>query len=176
MRHLRLLAALAAVIVLLITFGAGPAAADGDEKPIIISAFPNAPGMVTLEWVHSGDDVFWFVVELETPFAYWTPDHDKRVWSVTGLEPSTTYRFRVCAVYDFNRICSDEDGIGYVSITTMPPEQPPPPPPPPVHAPLPAPVLTATARSVSEIYLTWQFPGYEARLTSAALYRDGAFI
>jgi hypothetical protein len=157
----------------LITFGTGTAAADGDKKPTIIRAFPNAPGMITLEWVHSGDDVFWFVVEQEAPFAFWTLDRDKRIWSVAGLEPNTTYRYRVCAVYDFNRVCSDEDGVGYASIPTMPPEQPPPPPP--AQVP-PAPVLTATARSVSEVYLTWQFPGYEARLSSAKLYRDGAFI
>jgi hypothetical protein len=37
-------------------------------------------------------------------------------------------------------------------------------------------VRAASPRSRAEIYLTWEFPGYGARLTGAALYRDGAMI
>ena len=106
----------------------------GNEQPFNVVAFPNAPGMITLTWDHSGEDVYWFVVEQETPYTYWLPDRDKRIWSVLGLEPDHTYRYRVCAVYDYNRVCSDEGGVGWVSVTTFPPEQqpvPPPPPPPP---------------------------------------------
>jgi hypothetical protein len=102
----------------------------GSEQPFNIVAFPNAPGMITLTWNHSGEGVYWFVVEQESPYTYWLPDRDKRIWSVLGLEPNHTYRYRVCAVYDYNRVCSDESGIGWVSVTTFPPEQPPVPPPP----------------------------------------------
>jgi hypothetical protein len=106
----------------------------GQEQPINIVAFPNSPGMITLTWNHSGEDVYWFVVEQESPYTFWLPDAGKRIWSVLGLEPNHTYRYRVCAVYDFNRVCSDESGVGWVSVTTFSPEQqpvaPPPPPPP----------------------------------------------
>lgn len=139
----RLAAAVAILVGPLLPVGAGTATADGDEKPVIISWYPNAPGMITIEWVHSGEGVYWFVVEQEEPFAFWpTPHADTRIWSVSGLQPSTTYRYRVCAVYDFNRVCSDEDGVGYASITTLPPQQaqqPPPPQPAPPPQPKPAP-------------------------------------
>lgn len=107
----------------------------GQEQPRVVNAFANAPGMITLGWEHDGEDVYWFVVEQEAPYTFWAPPADYRGWSITGLEPSTTYRYRVCAVYDDSRLCSDENGVGWVSITTMPPEKtparPPPPPPPP---------------------------------------------
>jgi hypothetical protein len=102
------------------------------EQPIVV-AYPNAPGWITLTWNHSGEGVYWFVVEQESPYTFWLPDRDKRIWTVMGLEPNHTYRYRVCAVYDLNRVCSDEGGAGWVSVTTFPPEQHPvsPPPPPP---------------------------------------------
>lgn len=109
----------------------------GDEKPINVFAFPNSPGMITLVWEHSGEDVYHFVVEQESPYAYWFPDRDKRGWTVLGLEPNRTYRYHVCAVYDYNRVCSDEDGGDWVSVTTFPPEQQPTPPPPPPPSPGP---------------------------------------
>ena len=39
-----------------------------DEQPSNLVAFANAPGMITLTWDHSGDDVYWFVIEQESPF------------------------------------------------------------------------------------------------------------
>ncbi|MEU8260354.1 AbfB domain-containing protein [Micromonospora sp. NPDC048999] len=93
----------------------------GTERPVNVEAFPNAPGAITITWNHSGEGVYWFVVEQQSPPAYWTPDRDKRTWTITGLTPSTTYNYRVCAVYDYNRVCSDEAGTGYTSVTTMPP-------------------------------------------------------
>ena len=101
--------------------------ADAGGTPSSVVSFPNAPGMVTVTWTHSGEDAFWFVIELESPGAFWIADAGKRVWSVTGLQASTTYRFRVCAVHAFDRSCSD-----WVSVTTLPtpvtPATPPPPP------------------------------------------------
>jgi len=45
--------------------------------------------MATIAWEHSGIDVFWLVVELESPRTFWIADRDKRVWSATGLQPTT---------------------------------------------------------------------------------------
>jgi alpha-L-arabinofuranosidase B-like protein/fibronectin type III domain protein len=108
------------------------------EAPSSVAAFPNAPGMVTITWIHSGDDVFWFVVELESSGSFWIADKDKRVWTITGLQPGHTYRFRVCAVHAFDRDCSE-----FTAVTTFPqPDDrgapPPPPAPPEAAAPLPA--------------------------------------
>jgi hypothetical protein len=101
------------------------------EAPTSVTSFPNAPGAATIVWEHSGIDVFWFVVELESPGTFWIADHDKRVWSVTGLQPAHAYRFRVCAVYAFDRNCSD-----WTSVTTLqsPVDQPTTTPPPPEAA------------------------------------------
>ena len=106
----------------LLLVGHRTVAADDDEKPDNVVAFPNSPGMITLTWTHSGDDVYWFVLEQESPAAGTQVDRDKRVWSVPNLEPSRTYRYRVCAVYAFHRKCSDEDGAGLASVTTLPPQ------------------------------------------------------
>ena len=124
----------------LLLLGARTVAADENEKPANIVAFPNSPGMITLTWSHSGDDVYSFVLEQESPAAVLQVDQDKRTWSVPNLEPSHTYRYRVCAVYASSRKCSDEDGVGLASVTTLPPQgrpgggsaggAPPPPPPP----------------------------------------------
>src|SRR6185312_10529610 len=40
-------------------------------------------------------------------------------YTVTGLQPGTPYYLRVCAVYDTNSVCSDENGAGYTSVTTQ---------------------------------------------------------
>ena len=90
--------------------------------------------MVTITWDHSGDGVFWFVVESESPGAFTIADRDKRIWSVTGLQPAHTYRFRVCAVFEFDRSCSD-----WTTVTTLPApaqETPVVTPPPPEASPL----------------------------------------
>ncbi|ADB29520.1 alpha-L-arabinofuranosidase B [Kribbella flavida DSM 17836] len=119
------------------------------EQPVV-GAFANAPGMVTVTWDHSGDGVHWFVIELETPYTFWVADIGKRAWSVTGLDPSHTYRYRVCAVYDFDRACSE-----FGSVTTMPPVSGPASPPATVDAqPLPRDVCSLQAIN---------FPGLLAR-------------
>ena len=105
------------------------------EAPSSVSSFANAPGMVTITWNHSGDNVFWFVIELESPGAFWLADRDKRVWSITGLQPSHTYRFRVCAVHEFDRSCS---GLTTVTTFARPDEPSTEPPPPQASPPLPA--------------------------------------
>ncbi len=105
------------------------------EAPSSVSSFANAPGMVTITWNYSGDNVFWFVIELEFSGAFWLADRDKRVWSITGLQPSHTYRFRVCAVHEFDRSCS---GLTTVTTFARPDEPSTEPPPPQASPPLPA--------------------------------------
>ena len=82
-----------------------------------IGGFANAPGAVTITWSHPlDDDVSGFVVEQERPNVFWDTDRDKRAWTIVNLQPSTTYRYRVCAVYESDRNCSD-----YKSVRTMDP-------------------------------------------------------
>jgi hypothetical protein len=148
------------------------ASAVGTEKPVNVVAFANAPGMITITWDHSGEGVFFFVVEQKEPFPPALPDRDKRIWSISGLQPNHTYFFHVCAVYDFNRKCSDEDGVGFVAVSTRPPEatspRPAPAPPPPSPAspsaqPLPAPVIRVALVRLAEnaplaTQITWANP------------------
>lgn len=42
----------------------------GDEQPYGLAAYANAPQMVTIGWNHSGDGVYYFVLEQESPFTY----------------------------------------------------------------------------------------------------------
>ena len=100
------------------------------EAPSGLGAVVNAPGAITLTWTHSGEDLFGFVLEQETPYAARALDPDKRIWTVVSLQPGTAYRFRVCAVYAFNRVCSE-----YVPATTLPPGNSPPAKPPAYVAP-----------------------------------------
>jgi hypothetical protein len=180
---------------LLLSMGAPPAAAVGSEPPEIINAWANAPGAITLEWRHSGSGVFSFVVE-EASGGFVFADADKRRQTVVGLKPSTTYRFHVCAVYDYNRVCSDEGGVGYVAIPTMSPEvprpprpTPPPAPPKPVPLALPAPIIKAEllktfpdrTDSPYMVHLTWlNLPAIDAVQQSLIRrmdwYRNGTYF
>jgi hypothetical protein len=45
-----------------------------DEHPANVVTFANTPGMITLTWDRSGDDVYWFVVEQESPYTFWPAD------------------------------------------------------------------------------------------------------
>jgi alpha-L-arabinofuranosidase B-like protein len=120
-RPLRRLLAVLAVLLGLAAAAlvhAHPAAAYGSEAPSL-GAFANAPSWVTLSWSHSGSGVYYFVIEQESPYGVTYADADKRAWTVTGLSANTTYRYHVCAVYDYNRVCSD-----WVAVRTMAPPSP----------------------------------------------------
>ena len=140
------------------------------EAPSSVGSFPNAPGMVTITWEHSGEDVFWFVVELESPATFWLPDRDKRVWSITGLQPATTYRFRVCAVHAFDRSCSD-----FTTVTTFPqPDPPPPPPPPQPHASPPLPAFVGSFEALGKPGLLMRHRNFLGELSGVANDLDRA--
>ncbi|MEG3789406.1 AbfB domain-containing protein [Lysobacter sp. CCNWLW3] len=120
--HRRLGAYLATLFLApLLLLGATPAVAYGDEAPSNVVAFANSPRWATISWAHSGNDIYWFVLEQESPYQFRQVDADKRAWTVPELQPATTYRFRVCAVYAYNRACSD-----YAAVTTHAPQAPPP--------------------------------------------------
>lgn len=119
--HRRLRAHLAALLLApMLLFGASSAAAYGDEAPSNVVAFANSPKWATVSWAHTGDGVYWFVLEQESPYQFRQVEAGRRAWTVTDLQPATTYRYRVCAVYDYNRACSD-----YAAVTTHNPEAPP---------------------------------------------------
>lgn len=120
----RLRTALAGIFLApLLLLGAHPAAADGVEAPSNVFAIANSPKWITVSWAHTGEGVYGFVLEQESPYQFREMDAGKRVWTVPELQPSTTYRYRVCAVYDYNRVCS-----GYAAATThASPSTPPPP-------------------------------------------------
>jgi hypothetical protein len=193
------LAAVAALLLGLLLAATGAAAAEDDEAPVNVVAFANGPGldgtqMITVTWDYLGEGVYWFVLEQESPYGYDTPDRDKRVWTVYGLEPNTTYRYRICAVYEFNRVCSDWSNAA----TTHPRQAPPPPsgsggssgdtsPPPaarPAPQPLPSPVIRARPSRLGpggdvNVHLAWVNPlnaQQHALLTAMDWYRDGVFI
>ncbi len=151
------------------------------EAPVINAHFPNSPGWITIQWEHSFEDVYGFVVERwEPPYGN---DNIREVLIVNSptdqftdklLQPSTMYHHRVYAVYESGREYSD-----WVSTTTMASEaqsgsgstQPSTPPPPPLSTP----VLTARATATRYMLLEWDY-GFADRLTSMALYRDDQFI
>jgi hypothetical protein len=130
-RFAAVLIALAALGGLLLV-GADRAAAQGGDAPEVY-AFPNAPGAITLQWAHDGEGVWGYRIEQESPFGFTSAGIDMRAYTVTGLRAATTYRYRVCAVFDWHEACSE-----YASVTTLSPPPPPTPKPAP-QKPQPAP-------------------------------------
>src|SRR5262245_16866888 len=86
----------AVVLAVLVLFGVSLVSATGVEAPVNVVAFANAPAAITVSWGHSGEGVYWFVLEQESPYAFTQMDVGKRVWTVVSLQPRTTYRYRVC--------------------------------------------------------------------------------
>jgi len=126
----RLAAAIGILASLLLLAGVGTAAADL-EKPVILSpsALPGNvspfPNCIDVNWRHSGGPlVVGFSVERENP--KWGRDDigaDQRTYHVCDMDPSTKYRFRVCAIFaieDAEPECSD-----WVELETGEPETPP---------------------------------------------------
>lgn len=116
--------------------------------PVITSAMANAPGWITIAWAHSGQDgVFGYSVERQSPFASWTTNNNVGVHTDMGLQPSTVYSYRVCAVYpDGSKACSD-----WVAVTTLAPEQ--------VQPPASRPPPTITPHEVTQDSITIKWSG-----------------
>jgi hypothetical protein len=113
-RTLSRLAAVIVVFVSLLLAGGHIARADDHEQPVGVYAISDAPRVVTVYWIHSGDGVFRFDIEEKTTNKGTTVDcpcgFGSEQKSIGDLQPSTPYQFRVCAVYDASdtdRACSD---------------------------------------------------------------------
>ena len=117
-RTLGRLAAIIVVLVGLLLAGGHIARADDHEQPVAVYAISDAPRVVTVYWIHSGDGVFRFDIEEKTTNKATTVDcpcgFGPGQKSIGELQPNTPYQFRVCAVYDTDRACSD-----YTSVKTM---------------------------------------------------------
>src|SRR6478672_708657 len=95
--------------------------AQGQEQPIV-GLRPNAPGWITVYWEHTGKDVYSFIIQRQDP-----PYSDNNIVTVgqsvnntdsiidKNLRADTTYNYRVCAIYAYNRACS-----GWQSARTLP--------------------------------------------------------
>ncbi|HTE86697.1 MAG TPA: hypothetical protein VK821_18430 [Dehalococcoidia bacterium] len=128
----RLVAVIVVLLGLLVSGGRAARAGEneppgtGSEQPVIYSAIGNGPQTVTIAWTHTGDGVVNFNIEEKShgvvPYSNVpTVEFDPHGGMVTGppLQASTIYQFRVCAVYLLNQVCSDENGVGYKSVTTQ---------------------------------------------------------
>jgi hypothetical protein len=109
-----------------------PLAAGAQEAPVVTGIVTNAPGLVTVAWAHTCRDVEGFVVQRKAPpFTYRPLVGCYGGTTIHELSPSTTYEFRVCAVYAGGaEACSHAGDAQWATVTTMPPERPPLPEPP----------------------------------------------
>jgi len=106
--------------ITLLLFGLAPLRALADEVPSI-SVRTTGPGSITVNWSHSGVDVDYFNVQRgDPPYSdstiltrYATPAPVGQMNDL-GLKPSTTYKYRVCAVSGNTPTCS-----GWASATTL---------------------------------------------------------
>jgi hypothetical protein len=166
--------------LVLLVLGLIATSAQAQEAPRI-DLRANAPGWITVYWEHTGKDVYSFVIERQDP-----PYSDNNILPVgqssnntdsltdKNLRADTTYKYRVCAVYAYNRTCSD-----WKSARTLPP-----PPPPsggssggtsskPKHE-LRTPNLKATTNHPLMILLHWGSDSSDLyTLGNVQLYRDG---
>ena len=122
------------------------------EAPVITSAVANAPGWITIAWAHSGQDgVMGYRLERDSPSYSWTSNNNVSQHTDTGLQASTTYSYRVCAVYpDGSEACSD-----WKPVQTMAPEQVQPP------ASRPPPTITAHETTQNSITIKWSGQRYD---------------
>jgi hypothetical protein len=105
---------------LLLLVGAGTAGAEGYEAPGV-TAYPNAPGWITVAWQHSGIGVYWYNIERQDRTDVVRTEYGASgTFTDTNLQADTQYSYRVCAVYDFNQACSD-----WTSARTLSPPPPP---------------------------------------------------
>jgi hypothetical protein len=81
----------------LVAFGAVAPAASGQETPSI-QVYANAPGWVTVNWEHSGNGADVFQVQRQQPAYTWVFETNVGSYTDTGLNASTTYNYRVCAL------------------------------------------------------------------------------
>lgn len=119
------------------------------EKPLV-ELRVNAPGWITVYWEHTGNDVYQFRVQRETPAYTWIYQTHVGQHTDMGLTPDTEYRYRVCADYADEPECSE-----WLAARTMAT------PPPPVQANRTPPTVIAheSYHEPSRIKLWWRKNG-----------------
>ncbi len=112
----------AALLALLMAMGASPAMAL--EPPTLLPSVPaigSTPNSITLRWEHFEQGVHGYTVEREDPYRIWpNVDAAQRDLLDVGLQPNTTYRYKICAYFiteDGDTECSD-----WMEGKTSPPE------------------------------------------------------
>lgn len=168
----------------LLAFGSVTESVKGQEPPSV-RVQANAPGWITVLWEHTGQDVYYFVIERQdAPYTdssvFLIAQSENRTDSVTdkNLKADTLYKYHVCAVYADHRTCSD-----WVSAKTLSPPPPPPSsggssggaPPPPAHPPIRTPDLTATSDHPLTITLHWG-DDQSRELKNIQLFRNGQVV
>jgi hypothetical protein len=130
----------------LLAFGSVPKSVNGQEAPSV-RAGANAPGWITVYWEHTGQDVYYFVIERQdAPYTensvFLIGQSNNRTDSLTdkNLKADTLYKYHVCAVYASSRTCSDWVSVRTLSSGGSSGSAPPPP----AHPPLATPEITAT--------------------------------
>ncbi|MEO8611657.1 MAG: tachylectin-related carbohydrate-binding protein [Chloroflexota bacterium] len=117
------------------------------EAPVITSAIPNAPGWITIAWLHSGEGgVLGYRIDRQNPSFSWTTFNNAGNHTDMGLQPSTTYSYRVCAVYSGSEACSE-----WVAVRTMDPPQ--------TNPPISRPPPTITAHEITPNSITVKWSG-----------------
>jgi hypothetical protein len=108
MRYRKQLVA-AVMLAAVLALGAGTVAAQSGERPVRVAATGDGVGQIALRWDHSGVGVASFTVTRQEPHYYWDGiSPDRRTFVDTRVQPDTTYRYFVCAVYaDRSIACSD---------------------------------------------------------------------
>lgn len=110
------------VVALLVGGSLGLGVAVAAEVPTV-TVQANAPGWITVNYYHSGlNGVVGYFIERQEPNARITSYSPNGQWTDSYLTPSTTYAYRVCAVYPTEKdpVCST-----WVQATTLPPPPPP---------------------------------------------------
>ena len=131
------------------------------ERPTVYVQ-PNAPGMITINYEHAGDDgVEYFRIErdgAEIKTAY-TPEGQL---VDSDLQPSTQYTYRVCAVYPDEEACSPD-----IPVITGPPEQAP--------ANMDPPINIKVEATESSITVSWGSIGEYSRIL-ARIEGDNGYV
>jgi hypothetical protein len=150
--------------------GIAPASAMGQAGPKpFATAHPNAPRAVTISWeLQPGiAELMGFIVErLHPPEAFELREH-RREHMDSFLEPSTTYWYRVCAVYLVDskpaRSCSDS-----LAVKTLPPA--------PATPGSEPPIVRVASRARGEARVEWsghtRYDYFQLRFGPVSQHRD----
>ncbi|MDQ6665135.1 MAG: tachylectin-related carbohydrate-binding protein [Acidobacteriota bacterium] len=107
---------------------------------------PFAPGGIAIDWDHANDDASGSTLERENPPFTWVFSVLSNSINDLGLQPSHTYRYRVCAIYGQTPDCTP--WLAAQTFAT---------PPPPTGSGVPT--FTGSSASSNSITVNWTSPG-----------------